>query len=305
MSGRAQRGGESLARARAALAAGDPAALEVLLGHEPELAQARWPGAEVPYDGYFHRATLLHHVSGNPLVVPVPASAVSLATVLLERGATVDALTEAGPSQPGDIGWTTLGLVATSATARAAGVQRELLELLVARGADLDARGGGALMGALYYGEEAAAHWLVEQGADVDLVAAAGLGRLDLMEGFVRADGLLAPDAHHLVHYSLVRAPAHEARADVLGLALCYAVKLGRLDAAERLVELGASVDARPYHDHRATPLHWAVIGDEPRAVAWLLARGADRGVRDATHRATPAEWARHLGRAALERLLA
>lgn len=295
----------ALADAREALRRGDDRALSTLLGTTGGLVHARWPGADVPYDGYFHRSTLLHHVSGNPLVDPVPPNAVELARLLVQHGADVDAVTEQGPSQPGDIGWTTLGLVATSAAARTAGVQAELLEALVAWGADVDARGGGALMGALYYGEAAAAAQLVELGADVDLVAASGLGRLDLVERFVDANGEPTADAHHLVHYSLVPLPERETPADVLGLALCYAVKLGHPALAERLVELGADVDARPPLDHRAAPLHWAVVGDQPSCVAWLLERGADRAVRDVTHHGTPLEWARHLGREACGALLA
>jgi len=296
---------ERFDRARERIRAGDADGLAALLAKEPELVRARRAGAETHYEGYFHRPTLLHHLAGNPLEVPVPANACELARVLLDRGAEVDAVTDQGPAQPNDVGWTTLGLAATSSEARASGVQRELCELLVARGADVNARRGGALMGALYYGETEAAAHLVELGADVDLVAAAGLGRLDLVERHLaRAAGVaprereLTPDAHRLVHYSLVPLPARESRADVLALALCYAAKGGHTEVAERLIELGADVDARAWFDHRATPLHWAVLGDRPDTVRRLLDRGADPELRDASFDSTPAGWARHLERA-------
>ena len=123
-------------------------------------------------------------------------------------------------------------------------------------------------------------------------------GRARLIESDHVDERALTPDAHRLVHYSLGPLPARESRADVLALALCYAAKGGHTDVAERLLELGADVDARAWFDHRATPLHWAVIGDAPESVRWLLGRGADPEVRDASFDSTPAGWARHLGRA-------
>jgi len=294
----------SFVRARATIAGGDLEGLARLLDVEPALATARWPGEEVPYDGYFHRATLLHHVSGNPLESPVPDNAVDLALLLVDRGAEVDAVTAQGPSQPNDVGWTTLGLVATSGVAREAGVQRALLDALVERGADVDARNGGALVGALYYGEREAAARLVEHGADVDMVAAAGLGRLDLVDRHVGADGTLSTDAHRLVHYGLVPLPPEETLDHVLSLALVYAAKGGHVPVLERLVDLGGSVDSRPPFDHRATLLHWAVLGDQPDAVRWLLRNGADAEARDTSFHSTPLGWARHLGRPACGAIL-
>src|SRR5262245_12836130 len=114
--------------------AGDVAALERRLRAEPGLLAARMPGAGPHYEGYFHEATLLHHVAGNPMIRPLPAQTVELARLLLDLGAEVDAMTHAGPCQPDDIGWSALGLVATSLEARTAGHQRALLELLVERG---------------------------------------------------------------------------------------------------------------------------------------------------------------------------
>lgn len=290
---------ERLTRARALLLAEDAAGLAGLLDAHPELVAERWPDPDPHYEGYFFRATLLHHVPANPLIDGVPSNAVELATLLIERGAEVDAVTEAGPAQPTDVGWTALGLAATSSVAREAGVQRELIELLVERGADLDARNGGPLMGALYYGEEQAAAQLVELGAEVDFVAAAGLGLREQFEACVAADGSLAAHAHRLVHYSQIPLPEHESRDDILGLALCYAVKFGRLGIAQRLLELGANVNARPPFDHRATALFWAVLGEQPASIRWLLARGADRSLRDTTYDATACGWAEHLGRPA------
>ncbi|MCY1082059.1 ankyrin repeat domain-containing protein [Archangium lansingense] len=286
------------------LYAGDAAALERLLRANPALLHARVTSAEGPYCGYFHQATLLHHVAGNPLIQPLPATTTELARLILELGAEVDAATQPGPAQPDDIGWSTLGLVATSDAARSASHQRQLLELLLAYSANIDFRNGGPLVGALYYGEAEAARFLVERGARYDLVTAAGLGRIELMARFVRDDGTLTPDAHALVHYSQVRdRPA--SRADILGLALIFASMGGNRDAAAWLLDRGASVQARPPFDHAATPLHWAALRGHAEVASLLLDRGADRTVRDTSFDATPQGWAEHAGHQAVAALIA
>jgi uncharacterized protein len=284
--------------------AGDAAALERLLRAEPSLLHARVTSAEGPYCGYFHQAALLHHIAGNPFIRPLPVETTELARLILELGAEADAATQPGPAQPDDIGWSTLGLVATSDTARRSGYQKPLLELLLAQGADIDFRNGGPLVGALYYGEAEAARFLVERGARYDLVTAAGLGRIDLMARFVRDDGALAPDAHSLVHYSQVRdRPA--TRADILGLALIFASMGGHRDAAAWLLDRGASVHARPPFDHAATPLHWAALRGHAEVASLLLERGADRTVRDASFHGTPQGWAEHAGHLTVAALVA
>lgn len=284
--------------------AGDVSLLERLLRAEPTRVHARVTSVEGPYRGYFHAATLLHHVAGNPFIRPLPAATMELARLFLEFGAEVDAATRPGPAQPDDIGWSTLGLVATSSAAHRAGHQRTLLELLLARGANIDFRNGGPLVGALYYGEIEAARFLVERGARYDLVTAAGLGRIELMARFMLDDGTLAPDAHSLVHYSLVRdRPA--SRADILGLALVFASMSGNRDAAAWLLDHGASVHARPPFDHSATPLHWAALRGHAEVALLLLERGADRSVRDTSFDATPQGWAEHAGHQAVAALVA
>lgn len=284
--------------------AGDAAALERLLRAEPSLLHARVTSAEGHYCGYFHEATLLHHVAGNPLIRSLPAGTVELARLVLELGAEADASTRPGPAQPHDIGWSTLGLAATSDVARRDGHQRPLLELLLARGADIDFRNGGPLMGSLYYGEAEAARFLVERGARYDLLAAAGLGRIDLMARFVRDDGALVPDAHALVHYSQVRdRPASSA--DILGLALVFASRGGNRDAAAWLLDRGVNVNTRPPFDHAATPLHWAALHGHAEVASLLLDRGADRAVRDTSFNATPQGWAEHAGHKAVAALVA
>lgn len=294
-------GGTALGEARCLLLEGAVEELLGLFALDPSLVETRWPGVEAPYDGYFHRATLLHHVAGNPLIAPLPPNTAEVAMVLLDAGAVVDAATRAGPSQPHDLGWTTLGLVASSAEARTAGVQVPLLDLLLDRGADPGARNGGCLMGALYYGETAAAERLARAGAPLDLVAAAGVGDVGRLATFLAGGGEAWARASRLVHYSRVPWPDGADKGTtvrhVLGMALVYAALHGRAGALSLLLEAGADPDHRPPFDHGGTALHWAVMGDRPESVRILLAGGADPEARDADHGATPAGWAARLGR--------
>lgn len=285
----------SLRAARDRLLAGDVSGLTTMLDDEPDLVRRRFATKAGHYCGYFHGATLLHHVAGNPQIGKLPDAIVDMAGLLLNRGAEVDAVTLQGPSQPNDIGWTTLGLVATSSAAREAGVQRPLMDLLLEAGADVDARNGGCIIGALYYGEWQAARYLADRGARLDLVAAAGLGDTERLEAVLAEDGDLRSEA--LAHYGLADWPADAGRSDRLGLALIYAALHGQLDAMALLMEAGADPKSRPPFDHGATPLHWAVMGDQPDAVRALLEAGADRDARDRRFDSTPHGWARHLGK--------
>lgn len=90
--------------ARDALLRDDTDNLRTLVRDHPDLAQARYISKEGPYNGYFHRPTLLHHVAGNPQIQPHPAHDRDLVDILLQAGAELDAVTAAGPDQPTDIG---------------------------------------------------------------------------------------------------------------------------------------------------------------------------------------------------------
>src|SRR5262249_15480364 len=138
-------------RGAEAVCAGDAVELRRLLRAHPGLVTARIQGTAVPYDGYFHQATLLHHVAGNPVPPAVPENVVEIARLLLAAGARVDARTLGGPSQPTDPGWTALGLVVTCAEPIIGSRRDPLLDLLVAAGADVDDAGGLPLAGAIYY----------------------------------------------------------------------------------------------------------------------------------------------------------
>jgi len=195
-------------------------------------------------------------------------------------------------------------LVATSGDARAAGHQRALLELLIRRGADVNFHNGGPLIGALYYGEFEAARFLVEHGARVDLIAAAGLGRIDLMQRFFRPGGEIGDDAHTLVHYGQ-KASRPQSTDAILGVALTYACLGGHRAAVEWLIAHAASASERTQFDHEATPLHWAALHGHREVCEALLIAGASRSVRDSSFQSTPAGWAQHNGHVELAARLA
>jgi len=110
-----------------AIVTGDVATLESLLRENSELIRARSTRG--------HHATLLHYVSANGVEdyrQRTPKNAVKIAQILLEAGAEVDAVADAYGKD------TALGLVATSVHPLRAGVQTELIELLLDHGAKVD-----------------------------------------------------------------------------------------------------------------------------------------------------------------------
>src|SRR5205823_7042617 len=89
-----------------------------------------------------------------------------------------------------------LGLTATSYHPEAAGVQLDLLALLLENGSAIDGRdGGSAVNGCLRNGRGQAAEFLAGRGARLDLEGASGVGRLDVVKTFFDDTGQLKPGA--------------------------------------------------------------------------------------------------------------
>src|SRR5215472_11318127 len=183
------RAGSPVATYEAAVEAivdGDLAVLKRLLRRNPELARTRSMRA--------HRSTLLHYVSANGVEdfrQRTPMNIVEITRLLLNAGADVNAESDAYGGRS-----TALGLTATSWHPQAAGVQLPLMELLIENGAIIDGPdGGSAVNGCLHNGRGAAAEFFASHGAMLDLEAAAGVGRLDLVKGFFNDDGILNPAA--------------------------------------------------------------------------------------------------------------
>jgi hypothetical protein len=187
----------------------------------------------------------------------------------------------ADPAHQNAHGWTPLHQTAYSDQARLAG-------MLLDAGApgDIEARGAGGtpLVAALFWGNRATSELLAERAGlhPRNLRVAAGLGRLDLIEEMVAADGRLTAEA--TAHRGFYRPhsgfpewrPADDPR-EALGEALSWAARNDRADALDLLVARGARIDADVY---RGTALAWAAATGRTNAARRLLALGADPGRR-------------------------
>ena len=96
--------------------------------------------------------------------------------------------------------------------------------------------------------------------------------------------------------------PPGDDRQTILDEALAYAAINGRDTAIDWLLDHGAEIAGRPYLN--VTPLHFAVQFGRSSTVQLLLARGADREIRDDIRGGTPLGWAVYQGRDQIARLL-
>jgi ankyrin repeat protein len=237
--------------------------------------------------------------------------------LLIERGADVN--------RGNDYGWTKLHSAGY-------GNDPELARLLLAAGArtDLSARGDGGtpLIAALFWGHREVVDVLGLEPRN--LRVAAGLGLVALIDELA---GTAAAGAHRGFYRPHGGFPAWEPSDDpqeVIDEALVWAAKCDRVEAIDRLVELGGALDADPYrgtplswaaangclaairrlvelgadvngrgtfggpdHGQGVTALHLAAQSGEAEAVEVLLELGADATIRDDLHGGTPAGWAR------------
>ena len=273
---------ESLARASSpvstfeaaasAIVAGDVTALERLLREHPEVIRARSTRE--------HRATLLHYVAANGVEnyrQISPKNIAEITEILLAAGAGID--------DEADVyggGCTTLGLVATSAPPAIAGVQREVIDVLLKHGARMDLPGSGGnnhtlVRACLANGQPDAAAYLVSRGAPLDLPGAAGIGRVDVVKRFFDEDGAL-------------NATATKAQmVDGFSLACAY----GHADVVDFLLDRGIDVDVQLRgHGEGHTGLHVAAFHGHADVVSVLLRRGARVDVIDKTWGTPPLVWA-------------
>ncbi len=232
-----------------ALERGDVPILRNLLEQQPSLALARGANGN----------TLLHLALGGR-----PGEAVPL---LLQAGAGVNAAN--------GYGWTPLHQAAYAN-------QLDTARRLLAAGAGVEqhARGDGGtpLVVALFWGHRAMGDLLSEHGVTpVNLRTAAGLGRLDLLEHLLCADGALAAEAgahrgFYRPHGGFPDFRPSDAPQEILDEALTYAARNDRIEAMGRLTAHGADLNGDPY---RGAPLLWAAWNGCRAAAAWLLEHGA------------------------------
>ena len=264
---------------------GDLEGLRRRLDEDPGLVTAR-STRRCCFDPPVHRATLLHYLAANGVEAwrqRSPKNAAELARLLCERGAEADA--------PADIyggECTTLSLLVSSAHPAEAGVQVDLLDVLIDHGASLEGEPNSQtspLRAALAFGYLDAARALVRRGARIESASvAAGLGRVEELESLLAAAD--AGDRH---------------------LALALAAQGGHLEALRLLIEAGEAVDRfNPPGAHpHSTPLHQAALGGHLNVVRLLVESGARRDLEDKIYGGTPLGWAEHGGKAEVVAYLA
>lgn len=206
---------------------------------------------------------MLHYVSANGVEgyrLKTPPNAVRIARILLDAGAEVDAQADVYGG-----GCTTLGLVATSVHPEKAGVQRELLELLLGHSARMDLAGLAgnrhSLVRACFAnGQPDAAEYLAGGGAPLDLPGAAGVGRLDVVHTFFDEGARLRGGA------------SRPQMCEAFSLACAF----GRAGVADFMLDRGIDVNAELSHHGRGhTGLHSAAYRGHVDVVKLLLERGA------------------------------
>ena len=174
----------------------------------------------------------------------------------------------------------TLGLAATSIHPVTAGVQEELMAFLLARGASLGGEKGPAAWSKLINachanGRPGAAEFLARRADGLDLEAAAGVGRLDIVETFFDANGRLKANA------------TDKQMQD----GFTWACEYGRSDVVEFLLQRGMEVAAK-LRPHGQTGMHWAAYGGCVDTVRVLLRHNAPVNAKDGTFEGTPLGWA-------------
>ena len=253
-------------RAVEAVVTGDADTLRTMLQESPDLVHAR--------SARSHGATLLHYIAANGVESPrqqTPPNAVEIAKLLLDAGAEPDALADMYENK-----FTTMSMLVSSVHPHKAGLQIALAGTLLDHGAALEGPGSAwqcAVVTALVFGYPDTARALIERGAPVDLVAAAGLGRIEDVRK------LLPPADAAKRHAALAIAVQH-GHADVVRLLLDAGVDLNRFNPAG-------------FHEH-STPLHQAVWADSDEVVRLLVERGARLDVKDRIFEGTPLDWAIH-----------
>ena len=127
-------------------------------------------------------------------------------------------------------------------------------------------------------GRPDAAEYLAQRGAPLDLEAAAGVGRLELVKSFFGPDGTLKPTG----------------TVAQLKDGFTWACEYGHTEVVAYLLDHGvAASDVLP-RPHKQTGLHWAAYGGHANTVRVLLDRRPPLDLRDGTFSGTPLDWALH-----------
>lgn len=219
-----------------------------------------------------------------------------LATLLVDKGATIDIYAAAG-----------LGDLAQ-------------VESLVEADRELVYQCGPGGATPLHFATTAAvAHYFLGQGADVNAQDDRGRTALTWNAGFEEVvDTLLAHGAEIVdifqacalgdvtrVAQQLDTDPSllHQRKDPRVGTPLHVAADKGQVEVARLLIERGAVVNATT-DSGDITPMHDAAFSGRVEMVKFLLSQGADPAARDTEFNATPLAWARFNGQDAVVAVL-
>ncbi|HSB09785.1 MAG TPA: ankyrin repeat domain-containing protein [Blastocatellia bacterium] len=176
---------------------------------------------------------------------------------------------------------------------------------------------------ALYWASNDVRDLLLARGASIhNLRIAAGLGRVDLIEGFFKSDGSLRPEAGNIewpftdpLTSNLPRPVkdklrttidgwSHQSRG-IINNAFVYACMHGHVRAAKVLLNKGAEINAIPPGFHyQGSALHNAASHGHRAMVDFLIEHGADVNAKDPQHGGSAAGWAAYGGHQELSEYL-
>lgn len=221
-----------------------------------------------------HGATLLHYVAANGVEMErqiTPPNAAAVAQLLLASGADADATARLYERPSWD---TPLIALVTSVHPARAGVQGDVADVLLDYGAKINGLDddGAPVAFTLAFGYTATADLLAARGAKIDnLHTAAGLGQLEHVQSFFKADGSLRDGDIGLKLGSFM--PLFRQPQDMIDWAFIYACMHKRLEVAQYLLDRGADMGARGYQG--MTALHYAVWKGQDDVMSFLLEREA------------------------------
>ena len=147
---------------------------------------------------------------------------------------------------------------------------RQILEQDPAASEARDAAGVSLLMHSLYRGRRELAELIASKKKALDLFEAAALGRLDRVEECLRETASKSASDFHSI----------DSRSKDGFTALHFACFFGQPEAARRLVESGAAVDAVAANPTQVMPLHSAASARNLEAARLLLEHGAPANAR-------------------------
>jgi hypothetical protein len=245
-----------------AIDAGDIKLLGHLLKKNPSLVEVRLPE---PAEGYFKQPYLLWFVADNPIrIEKLPFNIVEIAALII---ASIEKKSRQTLQQQLDY---TLGLAATGRTLKECGVQIELMDLLIGKGASV-----GSSIGVLAHGNFEAAEFLISKGSPVTLTVAVCMKKNDLIAKLYQ-----------------------QATTSERELALVAASFYGNAEIVDYFIRQGVNVNAWPqrssgFHSH-ATALHQAVYAASLECVKMLVKAGADLNATDKIYGGTAQGWSQY-----------